>query len=724
MEPKTSYSNMAAKPPPKANDATTNGPPPKPKNQTTKRDPDRFVGHNQTDLKGILVPEDATAKHYNGLKERLETLRGSKYVPQVGSSIEHLIRFERKDFVPTKPTAQEYSTTVTDPVTQTAQAMEVSGLKETLMNMYKEELKKKADVWIQYQRDMMEKMYRLTLGQIDDGMKAKLKGLKAWKSIDSSKCVVELFNCTKVHPVTNVLRAVQKLLCTQQRNLDAASYVKMVKENLDVVKLLGGTLVCKATVSYELEVNPLYKFYDYMAYLSLTGATRTAIGRAVEQRAIAALILIEGSDTDNSNLRQVLADNYTLQQNNYPATRGPVVDEDLEGVLGSGGDGHCATAVVPDESSLVLNMEPIEPCLRNASGEGAIAAEDQDVTEPPRVMLESVAEGGEERGQVADGRHFVWKQPGFVVGVGKDFGVTVGQEANWVVRVEHVLERHNTGSGCQTDGGNNVSSEEIVNLHWHSWRNADPRAARDDVLTVLKDPALREFKCAWTTLQSATNVQRSRLEGGNRFVAPPVSGHLYACLLGNGVPIGGAEATAKGLALPYGAYAQTSRDEIDNTMKTQATGAIVMEPTQNFQAIKRMIECIARNSRLGLLFADQNNGPYDTDQDNDNSNDSSYTPDSECDPNDDDDSATEPAGVTNADSDSDTNFDNKSESESDTGDLEGRIEPEDITDITEVQQETNNDTEKNIKITGVDGVTEAEDEEAINEEGQKYTRSG
>eukprot|EP00536_Pseudo-nitzschia_multiseries_P018645 jgi/Psemu1/56594/gm1.56594_g len=175
MEAKTSYSSMAAKPPPKANDAPpTNAT--KPKNPTsTKRDPDWFVGHNQTDLKGILIPEDASAKHYNELKDRLETLGGSKkYIPQVGSSIKHLVRFKCKDFEPAKPTATEYLTPVTDAVTQDTQMVEVPRLKETLMDMYKEELKKKADGRIQYQRDM-EKIYRLALSQINNGMKTKLK---------------------------------------------------------------------------------------------------------------------------------------------------------------------------------------------------------------------------------------------------------------------------------------------------------------------------------------------------------------------------------------------------------------------------------------------------------------------------------------------------------------------------------------------------------------------
>eukprot|EP00536_Pseudo-nitzschia_multiseries_P018289 jgi/Psemu1/54931/gm1.54931_g len=133
----------------------------------------------------------------------------------------------------------------------------------------------------------------------------------SWKVIDSSKCIVELLKAvrdlcfqssrTKVHPITNVIRAIQKLLCTQQRHMDPASYVKMTKENLDVVKSLGGTLICKATVLYELEQNPAYAGCDYPIYLTLTGPTRAAIDYSVEQRALAALI-IEGSDTDSSNL--------------------------------------------------------------------------------------------------------------------------------------------------------------------------------------------------------------------------------------------------------------------------------------------------------------------------------------------------------------------------------------------------------------------------------------
>eukprot|EP00536_Pseudo-nitzschia_multiseries_P010890 jgi/Psemu1/27327/gm1.27327_g len=73
---------------------------------------------------------------------------------------------------------------------------------------------------------------------------------------------------TKVHPVTN------------QQNMDAALYVKLVKENLEVVKALGGTLVCNITVSYELENNPLYSTHDYSTYEAMDGANNAPINLA------------------------------------------------------------------------------------------------------------------------------------------------------------------------------------------------------------------------------------------------------------------------------------------------------------------------------------------------------------------------------------------------------------------------------------------------------------
>eukprot|EP00536_Pseudo-nitzschia_multiseries_P002052 jgi/Psemu1/4764/gm1.4764_g len=133
----------------------------------------------------------------------------------------------------------------------------------------------------------------------------------------------------------------------------------------------------------------------------------------------------------------------------------------------------------------------------------------------------------------------------------------------------------------------------------------------------------------------------------------------------------------------YGTYAQTW-DKTDNTMKARTTGAIAMEPTQNFQGgvdffsllsgwiISRTpsdyticsmpdeaIQCIerlARSSRPGLLhFTSINsNEPYASDNDDD---DSTYSPssdeeyDSDSSHNDDDpiNHTTAPAGATNAD---------------------------------------------------------------------------
>eukprot|EP00536_Pseudo-nitzschia_multiseries_P000565 jgi/Psemu1/1289/gm1.1289_g len=195
---------------------------------------------------------------------------------------------------------------------QKTKTVKVADLKVTLMNMYKEE--QKADKWIQYQRDM-EKVYRLALGQIDNEMKAKLKkkGLSQWKEIDDEKCIIKLMKALVV--------------CTQQRNSDAVSYVKLVKENHDLVtKSLGATLVCKATVTYELENNPLYAAHGYTAYQAMDETKKAPINLAVvEQRALAAII-IKGSNTEISTLKRALVDNYALQQNNNPTTSVKTLD--------------------------------------------------------------------------------------------------------------------------------------------------------------------------------------------------------------------------------------------------------------------------------------------------------------------------------------------------------------------------------------------------------------
>eukprot|EP00536_Pseudo-nitzschia_multiseries_P018200 jgi/Psemu1/54543/gm1.54543_g len=331
MEAKTSYSSMAAKPPTKANDASPTHVT-KPKNPTgNKRNLDQFVGHNQSDLKEMLIPEDANAKHYNELKDRLKTLG-------------------------LQPTAAEYLTPVTDPVTQ-----------ETQMD----ELKKKADEWIQYQRDM-EKVYRLALGQINDGMKAKLKGLKSWKAIDSSKCIVALLKAvrdlcfqssrTKVHPITNVIRTIRKLLCTQQ--------CKMMKENLDVVKSLGGTLICKATVSYELERNSAYTAYDYSTYLTLTGPTRAAIDHALNNHpttSVEALdMVVAFKDSKKSKPRGSNHSNAPIgtsqhgqgQRDNRKKDESPDQGSSLFAQQGSGGGG--TTNLSTDQHSRQLLMTAVE----------------------------------------------------------------------------------------------------------------------------------------------------------------------------------------------------------------------------------------------------------------------------------------------------------------------------------------------------------------------------
>eukprot|EP00536_Pseudo-nitzschia_multiseries_P016220 jgi/Psemu1/45365/gm1.45365_g len=99
-------------------------------NNTTKKPnkPKKFADHNQGELKGILILEDATIRSYNTLKERLETLVGSgQYNSQMGTSIE-------------KPKAQEYTMCITAKEGNEVDK-EDTNEKTALMDMYQEEAK-------------------------------------------------------------------------------------------------------------------------------------------------------------------------------------------------------------------------------------------------------------------------------------------------------------------------------------------------------------------------------------------------------------------------------------------------------------------------------------------------------------------------------------------------------------------------------------------------------
>eukprot|EP00536_Pseudo-nitzschia_multiseries_P001628 jgi/Psemu1/3758/gm1.3758_g len=115
-------------------------------------------------------------------------------------------------------------------------------------------------------------------------------------------------------------------------NQQTGTSTSSAQENLEAAKSLGGTLLCKATIWYELKNNPLSAaHHDHKAYkgirkeLKKTPINHAGVNPAVEQQAIGALV-IEGSDGDTSNLKKVFADNYVMQQHNYPTTSTEALD--------------------------------------------------------------------------------------------------------------------------------------------------------------------------------------------------------------------------------------------------------------------------------------------------------------------------------------------------------------------------------------------------------------
>ena len=146
------------------------------KSDTTKK----FTGHDKGDLEGIVLTEDRSITQFTELQDRLQTIGGSKYMPKVGLSIETLKRFNRSSFAPRKPTKEEW--TEKKIVEGVKKDVENKELKEVLIDMYKEQVKQSVKDVTTYSRDM-KKVYSLALGQIDDGMKEKLKSSDDWERV-------------------------------------------------------------------------------------------------------------------------------------------------------------------------------------------------------------------------------------------------------------------------------------------------------------------------------------------------------------------------------------------------------------------------------------------------------------------------------------------------------------------------------------------------------------
>ncbi|VEU41596.1 unnamed protein product [Pseudo-nitzschia multistriata] len=205
-------------------------------------------------------------------------------------------------------------------------------LKATANKIYEAQIGEVAKELLRYQRDM-EKMYNVVLGQIDNGLKEKIKAHDKWDTASKSKCVITLLsilrdicfqgNRTKVHPPLNFIRALRKLICTRQRTTnDCAGYVKSTIEAYEVFKSLGGSIVCPALTMHLLDDS---KDISYTDYTEMSPEERSLIDIQVEQCFLAALI-IEGSDTDTSTLKETLENDYCLGTKNYPTTTTKALD--------------------------------------------------------------------------------------------------------------------------------------------------------------------------------------------------------------------------------------------------------------------------------------------------------------------------------------------------------------------------------------------------------------
>eukprot|EP00536_Pseudo-nitzschia_multiseries_P012034 jgi/Psemu1/30737/gm1.30737_g len=170
---------------------------------------------------------------------RNQKVPSSWCVPKVATSIKTLTKFAIKGVALAKTKQEDHTKTVTDD-------------------------------------DDMEKMYQVTIGQIDDRMKAKLKDMDEWKDITKSNCVIKLI-----------------------KGMETAFYVRMIKEHFEVLKSLGRTMICKNFVEYEITDKNI-------KFLLLK-----SINKAIKQRFVATII-VEGSDKDTCELKKTLANNYSL----------------------------------------------------------------------------------------------------------------------------------------------------------------------------------------------------------------------------------------------------------------------------------------------------------------------------------------------------------------------------------------------------------------------------
>ena len=243
----------------------------------------KFSGHNQEDLKGFIITDDGTtsaSQQFKELQERLVTLGSTKYAAEVGRSIKDIEVITIKEFMPSKPTNDMWTSFVLDangdrtfaadgsPITS-----EDADIKDVLTDMYSQQVKDNSRAYAKYLAGL-KSMFQIIVGQISPNMMEKLKSDNDWtateKSFNTVKLLAKLRDLcyqdarTKVHRPTNVIRALRRLVCSRQRSGDCAAYIREVTDRFNVLKAIGGGIICDELIKAVLDSeDPKISFMDY-----------------------------------------------------------------------------------------------------------------------------------------------------------------------------------------------------------------------------------------------------------------------------------------------------------------------------------------------------------------------------------------------------------------------------------------------------------------------------
>ena len=295
----------------------------------------KFTGHTQ-DLKGYVITDDegqkSAAQQFNELQDRLTTYAATNYSAEVGMSMLKLTTMTKKDFMPTRPKADEWSEPELDSrgsvqtnVDGSIRMIVDKETKAVLMDMYNQQIKDSTKEMSEYKKGL-KAMFRTILGQVSPSMQERLKSHTDWDDMERANDSIRLLGVlrdlcyqnarTKVHRATNLLRANRKLVCSRQRDDDCAAYVKEVQEWFEVYKSVGGWVVCPELISCLAELRndiTLERYIDMPA-----GSDERKRYDDMAEQLFIATIVIEGSDSSSSILRETLQQQYALGTDMYP----------------------------------------------------------------------------------------------------------------------------------------------------------------------------------------------------------------------------------------------------------------------------------------------------------------------------------------------------------------------------------------------------------------------